>query len=108
MNELSQPLFQLHAPFIVLTAKSSIEVQASITYAFVSACTDSIIISIPRGTRLFTSNSNKRDNAGLIQCEIISHREEIDANTETLVRNKFPELYRLYLYRSVLTWVFQN
>lgn len=50
MNELSQPLFQLHAPFIVLTAKSSIEVQASITYAFVSACTDSIIISIPRGT----------------------------------------------------------
>lgn len=86
MNELSQPLFQLHAPFIVLTAKSSIEVQASITYAFVSACTDSIIISIPRGTRLFTSNSNKRDNAGLIQCEIISHREEIDANTETLVR----------------------
>ena len=33
MNELSQPLFQLHAPFIVLTAKSSIEVQASITYA---------------------------------------------------------------------------
>ena len=68
MNELSQPLFQLHAPFIVLTAKSSIEVQASITYAFVSACTDSIIISIPRGTRLFTSNSNKRDNAGLIQC----------------------------------------
>ena len=70
MNELSQPLFQLHAPFIVLTAKSSIEVQASITYAFVSACTDSIIISIPRGTRLFTSNSNKRDNAGLIQCEI--------------------------------------
>ena len=77
MNELSQPLFQLHAPFIVLTAKSSIEVQASITYAFVSACTDSIIISIPRGTRLFTSNSNKRDNAGLIQCEIISHREEM-------------------------------
>ena len=45
MNELSQPLFQLHAPFIVLTAKSSIEVQASITYAFVSACTDSIIVS---------------------------------------------------------------
>ena len=74
--------------------------------AFVSACTDSIIISIPRGTRLFTSNSNKRDNAGLIQCEIISHREEIDANTETLVRNKFPEFCDEYSKLSCIGYIY--
>ncbi len=106
MNELSQSLFQSHAPLIVLTAKSSIEVQASITYAFVLACTDSIIISIPKGTRLFTNNSNKRDNTELIQCEIISHRDEIDVNAETLVRNKFPEFCDEYSKLSCIGCIY--
>lgn len=91
MSELSQPLFQSHAPYIVLTAKHIIKVQASITYAFVRACTDSINLCIPQGTKLFTNNTYKRYNMGLIQCEIISHRNEIDAYAETLVRNKFSE-----------------
>lgn len=52
MNKLSQSLFQSQAPFIALTAKSSIEVHTSMIYTFVLACTDSII-SIPKGTRLF-------------------------------------------------------
>lgn len=91
MNELRQNLVQSEAPFIVLTAKYIIEVQASVTYAFVLACTDSIRLSIPKGTRLFTENPINKNKMEYMQCEILSHKDEIDAIVETMVRNKFPE-----------------
>ena len=46
MNEMHQNIVKSEAPFILLTAKYTIEVQASVTYVFVLACTDSIRLSI--------------------------------------------------------------